>query len=424
MQCETYSRESPKGVAMRLIYAVVGLLCVLETKTCLAEDTDYPALLGNGYDSLKLEHKMNQCAEGEVGEDYDKVISSKLTRVQSWAQFTEQMNFKVPGSLIINSDSELAKFVLRAQDTDLTSTFIFDSHIEVKRKFLKNPKMTRSELSDAAFREECGNQYIAVTTSGGKLHVGIKFSFSESSFKQEFNAGGAISSLTGLGAHVGVLSDEARKNSSVEIFFHQVGGNLSELNNMFESGDIVSCSLEHFDKCENLFNAVWDYSKDHFAKSVVDGKDQTISFKAEDYMHRPKVYEDPDVKREREKLIDALDRQREERDFLYGLKDGRLQDYEDCDQRCLARLIGTVSSNMRTMKDAIHLSFEDPEAFKLRGVLSVLELAPLRELTKRQVPHSWFIQSFSFMMMPVGVTIPVMIILHRTLGMPRSVPQI
>ncbi len=393
---------------MKQAYWIAGLFCLLRSLySAEIKAAEYPALLGNGYDSLKLEHKMRQCVDGTVIDRPNIEYVAEFTKVENWSQLQTQMNFKVPGAIVVGSDSELAKFVLRARDTQYTSTYILQNHVGVRQKLITNPKIQVSEQDPDRFREECGTQYVSLTTSGGKLHVGIKFSFSDLEFKQEFDAGGAVQSITGLGAHVDALSTFAKKNSSVEIFFHQVGGNLSDLQNLFESGDIISCSLEKFDKCENLLKTVWNYSKNQFAKSVLEGKDQTISFQSDDYPNAPRFYENKFTKKERAKLLDALDQQLYDRDFLFSLKSGRLDHYRDCDDRCLNIMLSNVMTNIRVIRDAIRLSFQNPDLFKDHGRLSTLDLHPIVLPSKKLEPLA-FIMSHLPILIPTGF---VMVIL-------------
>lgn len=360
---------------MKLLHLVVGLFCVIRpVHYVYANGSEYPALLGNGFDTDKLEHKTSQCVEGVTVPLNNREYKADFTKVESWSQLQASMNFEVPGSIILNSESELARFTLRARDTQFTSTYILHNHVMSRQSLLKNPKLVSDEKDPRLFREECGNEFISLISHGGKLHVGIKFSFSDHEFKQEFDTGGALTSITGLGAHVSALSSDARTNSSVEIFFHQVGGDLSELHGMFDSKDIVSCSLEHFDKCENLIAAVWNYSKDRFAKSVLEGKDQTIAYQTEEYRNHPKATQVESVNEERHFLLDELDTQQYDRDLLQSLKGERLKLYENCDDRCLTRLIATVMTNIRLLREAIRLSFEDPALFKSTKTLDKLAL--------------------------------------------------
>jgi hypothetical protein len=408
---------------MRLLYFFVGLLCVFRPLTsALANGAEYPALLGNGYDTLKLEHKMSQCVEGKIIKKPHVVYQAEFTKVENWSQLLSEMNFSVPGSIILSSDSELAKFALRARDTRYTSTYMLKNHVSVLQELITNPKISIQESDPLRFREECGTEFVSEVTRGGKLHVAIKFSFSDFEFKQEFDAGGSLNSITGLGAHVDALSSVAKKNSSVEIFFHQVGGNLDDLNNMFESGDIVHCSLEHFDKCENLLKAVWNYSKDRFSKSVKDGgMDQTISFQTDRYLNKPHLVESEFTKKERKKLVDILDDLQWDRDFLYSLKGERLEQYENCDDRCLTMLISAVTSNMRTLRDAIQLSFEDPDLFKEQSTLEKLELKKV-EMPHKKTDYHLFIMSNLNYLIPTGLlatVVPIFLGVGRFCGTVR-----
>ncbi len=388
---------------MRILCWFLGLSSILQPiNSAWAHTMEYPALLGNGYDALKLEHKVNRCMTGKILEIPAIQVATEFNKVEDWGQFQVQMDFGVPGSLVLNSDSELAKFVIRARDTKLTSTYVLHHHVRVKKKMLTDSSLAASaEKESRAFREECGTQYVSLIDTGGELYVGARFSFEESRFKQEFDAGGSMKSLTGLGVHVNSLSDRAKKNSSVEIFFHQTGGNLSDLNNMFESKDIVSCSLEKFDRCESLLEAILNYSKGSFSKAVMDeGKDQTIGFQTQDYLYAQQIYEDPEVRKERMRILDMLDEQYLDHDLLTSLK-GKLVEYEGCDERCLRSHIMRVIANMRLLKESVVLSFADPERFLALGRLAMLELHKVSFPTKKRKSYMDYFMKKILPVLPV-----------------------
>ncbi|MBI2602353.1 MAG: hypothetical protein HYW48_04790 [Deltaproteobacteria bacterium] len=381
---------------------------------------NYAGMLGNGFDALKLEQKPTLCANGEAWETPSVEFVAEFNKMEGWSQLQSQLNFSVPGSIFLNSTSELAKFVIRARDTQFTSTYVLKNHVGVRNLMLQNPSVNIPYDDLRLFREKCGTEYISAVTIGGKLHVGIKFSFSSVSYKETFDAGGAIQSITGLGAHIRSLNKNVKQNSSVEIFFHQVGGNLSELNGMFDSADIVACSLDQFDKCENLLGDVWNYSKDRFAKAVLDGKAQAIGFMTSEYPNHPKIYEDLSVKKERGRLLEKLEQNFYDRDFLNSIK-GAMEDYPKCDGRCLAMLLSQVTSNIRTLKDSIALSFTDPELFEKQGTLSQLELSDVILPKPRKDYHKWLRKNLPYIgtTLAVAVIVPVlykMISMKRILG--------
>lgn len=342
----------------------------------------FPALLGNGYDTLMLETRQTSCVEGEVIEQVHVENSTSLSKVESWTELQAKLNFEVPGSVFMAGKSELAKFTLRARDTRHTSTYILNNHVAAKRTYLNNPRLIEDTGDLRVFRETCGTEYISVVTEGGKLYVGIKFSFSTTKFKEEFDAGGAIQTVAGLGAHVDSLTENTRQNSSVEIFFHQVGGSLSELSSMFESGDIVACSLDNFSKCESLLTDVWEYSTNKFVKSVLNGKSQPISFESIDYPGVPRVYENHKVRTARQTIINALDHYYYDLDILNSIK-GKTGNYSDFDHRTLNFLISKVLSNIRILKESIMLSFENPERFLSQATLDSLSLYPVEMPAKK-----------------------------------------
>jgi hypothetical protein len=389
---------------MRLLVSFLSTLLLIDN--LYGSGSEYPALLGNGYDGLKLEHKMKPCVQGIPIEKSNTSYVAQFSRVGSWTQLQAQMNFDVPGSIILNSASNLARFALKARDTQNTSTYILETHVNTSQKILTNPQILDHEMDTDQFRQECGSQYISVINTGGELHVGIKFYFSDYQFKQEFDAGGALKSIAELGVHINALSDNMRQHASVEIFFHQVGGDLLDLKSMFKSGDIVSCSLKNFDTCENVLKDVWDYSNDRFIQSISNGKDQTIGFQTNDYPHMPHVYESRQVTRERMKLIDVLDQQQYDRDFLHSIRGERLKDYENCDDRCLTRLITSVTGNIRVLKDAIRMSFEDPYLFEEQATLEKLELN--EPAMPKLNPHINIVLQYMHLIVPGGMTAAIL----------------
>lgn len=398
---------------MRRVHLVAGIFCILQSfDLALANGSEYPALLGNGYDSLKLEHKNTQCIDGNVIEIVNRGVDFKISKVETWEQLQAQMNFSIPGSILVNSESELAKFTAYARDTRFTSSFILQSLVTVSEKRLTNPKFLSTEKDPARFRDECGTQYITSIKTGATLHVAIRFMFSDFESKIAFDAGGATK-IAEIGARVDALSKTAKKNSSVNIFAHQVGGDLLEVNKLFDSKNVVSCSLEKFERCESLLEEIWNYSKDHFAKAALDGKSQTISFHADEYPNTPKVYENPVVLRERQKLLKALDHMDYDRDLLFSLKGEALKDYPDCDDRCLTRLISTVMSNSRVLRDSILLSFENPELFKQEGTLDKLGLVEVQMPVKRTDYYGMFMGNLHFII-PTGFIATVVPILIKT----------
>lgn len=356
-------------ISSTILRTFLLLLALINNSHLLAA----PDILGNGYDSLMLSHRRSNCITGESIEVKYSENSSSLSMAESWTQLQNKMNFEVPGSVFLARGSELAKFAIRARDTNYSSTYILKNYVATKRFYLKNPEIIDNLDEREDFRSKCGNEYISLVTQGGRLYVGIKFSFSNSRFKELFDAGGAIKTITGLGAHIDSLTKQVRQNSSVEIFYHQVGGNISELNSMFESSEIIACSLDNFDVCEGLLEGIWNYSSDTFVKAVMSGKDQTIGFERSSYPGVPITNESVDVKKQRLLILEALDQQHYDLDYFVGLK-GKTNKYKDFSDRDLNILISKTLSNIRTLKDSVILSFERSELFLKNNTINKLNI--------------------------------------------------
>lgn len=385
---------------MRPVYFLIGLLYSISHHELHANTSDYPALLGNGFDGLKLEHKSRQCVEGDSVELVNTSFYSSFTKVESWNSLQAQFNFNVPGSILLSPENGLVQFAMKAKSNDLSSTYISQNHVTVKQKILKNPKVTFIETDTKKFRDECGTQFVSTINTGGRLHVAIKFSFSNTEIKQDFDAGGSVKSITGLGAHISALAEDTRKNTRVEIFIHQTGGDLSELDNIFQSSDVITCSLEQFDKCENIMKGIYKYSLDHFAKSVIEKNAQTISFQLEDYPNFQRIYESSKIKKERAKIIESLDQHEYDENFLIHRKE-EASLYVNCDERCFAKLLNKVASNKRVLIEAVKMSFENPDIFLESSILEKLDLYEIKipEL-KKQTPY-FFLTNYSYLL-PMG----------------------
>lgn len=339
-----------------------------------SEDT-YPAMLGHGYHSLKLEHKLHQCASGTPKKIQAREAVVHFNKVEQWSRLNNQFNFLIPGSIFLKSDTDLGRFVLRTRDTEKSSTYLLNSKVVLAREVL-----TEAELMDKfaalpieEFEPRCGTQFVSLIESGGELHVAFKFSFANRSDKESFEGGGAITSVAGLGAHVKSLNKDVRKKSSIEIFFHQVGGKIDHLEDMFESKDIAACSLESFSSCEKLLLDIWHYATDTFPKALQDGHTESIFFRASDYPNRVVAYEEPAVIRGRKHLLDLLESHLIDRDTITTLS-LTPEKTPSCDGRCLSIISSQISSNIREVKEGIKMSFLNPRRFLVAGLVEHIEL--------------------------------------------------
>lgn len=351
---------------------ILSLLCSLYPLTQFAEE--YPALLGNGYNSLKLKHKTSQCVEGiKIDSSLDS-STLDFKKVENSSQVHTDLGFPVLGSIFLKKNDQRADFastLLRNRYTE--SGYYLNINVQSTQTSLQNPELIISPENLEEFRDKCGNKYISSITKGAQLHVGFKFKFSESEFKNKFECEGKLD-LAGLKSHVHLLSSKVKKNSSISIFFYQKGGDLSEFNKIFNSRNLVSCSLEKFEECEKIITDVVDYGKDILTKSVLNGQGQTISFTTSNYPNLPEVKEEQDIVEKRFKLLDQLDLKEYEKDFLSTIKGSKIREYRDCNEHCIFDLKSKANSNIRTLKNSIVLSFESPAKFRERSNLEDLNL--------------------------------------------------
>ena len=346
--------------------------CCLLFGSQLEASASYPALYGNGFDSLRLEHKPQTCIQGRKIEEHVTNVHSYFNKVKSWSSLQTELDFGMPGAVYFKSGGELAKFVLKARDNRFTSTYILRNRIVIKRDILTEPEIT-FQGDDDDFRGNCGNKYISLVENGGELFVGIKLYFSHAEYKDQFEIGGNIETITSLNSRIASLHEDVKTDAAVEVFFNQIGGDLSKLNELFESGDIVDCSLDKFDKCRKIITGIWNYSNDQFPKAVESGKSQTIGFRAANYPGRRPLYENRRVLEKRRELLEVLEKHIEDRNEIEVMKlIGSAA--KDCDHYCLSLLIGKISSNIASLKRSVGTSFQDGQRFLARATLNDLKL--------------------------------------------------
>ncbi len=344
-----------------------------QTASSLTE-ASVPAFLGNGYNHMKLETKLKKCINGEIISTPDVEVLTEFSKVENWSRLQSQMGFTIPGSIHLGGgESDVAKFALRARDSHLSATYVLKHSVAIKKEVLSNPKLLVDlEDKEEDFLDNCGTRYISTLQLGGRLYVGIKFSFSSEEYKESFEGSGGISTITGLGARVKSLNTEVKGNSSVELFVHQIGGNLPDLATMFNSEDIIKCSLAKFEICEEVLKDVYDYSVNKFSKAVFEGKFQVIDFSTVPYPRGKVFYEDHEILEARNVLLDKLEAYLYDRDIISSFK-LRPQTVK-ATARELSTLSTQVSFNIRSLKESISLSFTDPERFKIYHVLDKLTL--------------------------------------------------
>ena len=211
---QTSSTDSPY-VHRKVRYAVAIMILMNVGK--IQAFTSFPALYGNGFDSLKLEHKPTACIQGTKLEEQVTNVHSYFNKVKSWSSLQAELDFGVPGAVYFKSGGALAKFVLKARDNRFTSTYVLRNRIVTKRMILTEPKVTFIAEEDD-FRANCGDKYINLVETGGELFVGIKLYFSHAEYKDQFEVGGNIETITSLNSRIASLTEDVKTDAAVEVF--------------------------------------------------------------------------------------------------------------------------------------------------------------------------------------------------------------
>lgn len=122
------------------------------------------------------------------------------------------------------------------------------------------------EDSQAAFFRRCGDSYLESADIGASLFVTLKMHFRDQLSKQEFEAKmeGEIKEVGKFSTQVKTALNSVRGFYDVELVAHQIGGQPSNLNQIF--GDesehtVLHCSAANIDQCTKAFDNVLDYAQ-------------------------------------------------------------------------------------------------------------------------------------------------------------------
>lgn len=361
-----------------------------------------PTFVGNGYDSVRLITRPNSCIKGKVVTHDSYRVKASLDKVDDWNGFQANMDFSIPGSLYLKSGSDLAKFVFKARQSSTSLSFVFHNRIIVKDQSIQSPKMTPQSHDMGV----CGDQYVSHVEFGGDLKVGFKFRFNKTKYKSEFEMGSAFKNLLGIVTHIKSLPKSLKKQGSIEIFYTQSGGDIQSINKIFDSGDLIDCSLEKFEKCQKIIEDMWNYSQNEFSSAVANSHIQAIAYRTRDYPHGKRIIESRRVKRERRKVIRELERHIYDLDIVNQAR--RIEgSRKNCDRRCLALLSSTISANISALKDSLKISFADSRRFLKEAIL---ENTSLFEYTVPKTPRSFSLeqQFLKLTTIALAVTVPLM----------------
>lgn len=122
------------------------------------------------------------------------------------------------------------------------------------------------EDSQTAFFRRCGDSYLESADIGASLFVTLKMHFRDQLSKQEFEAKmeGEIKEVGNFSTQVKSALSSVRGFYDIELVAHQIGGQPSNLNQIF--GDesehrVLHCSAANIEQCTKAFDNVLDYAQ-------------------------------------------------------------------------------------------------------------------------------------------------------------------
>ncbi|RZA27308.1 MAG: hypothetical protein EOP10_00550 [Proteobacteria bacterium] len=239
-----------------------------------------PNGLGQGFESDTQLLKTN-CVTGDVqfaggaqadvtytqDVSFEDVLDSVSGGLNAGAKFSI---FDVKGA---------ADFASKQSSDEFSATVTLTSDASVKSAVMKNMRLT--DLGKAMFedgvvtdkvRKNCGDEFVSQINYSAKLFVNAKFSFATKEDKKNFKGSATLSllNLGEIGGQIEKMDENIRKTAKVSITARQIGGNPEELSQIL-TDNVFTCSMAEFEsKCLPMLQAVVQYARETFPKSLAN----------------------------------------------------------------------------------------------------------------------------------------------------------
>ncbi|MFN0139493.1 MAG: hypothetical protein ACKVQW_05330 [Pyrinomonadaceae bacterium] len=238
--------------------------------------------LGNVYDTKKGKFERQRCI-ASPNEDSEGTLSGRSEGTAEFESLLDQRSVAHSVGLDAggNTSFGLAKVTASVRFADSTaetanaisSTWAIDLSpgiLTVRDPDLKKGIVPRDA---EAFQKRCGDRYISGIRYGARLLVSMRIVFSSFTMKRELAVSGGMSGTFGaVSAKTTETLARTGNNASVQIRLRQIGGDPSQVPEVFRGENIVRCSAGDVSVCLNAISDINKYVAD-FSKQLKPIKD-------------------------------------------------------------------------------------------------------------------------------------------------------
>ncbi|HMT02809.1 MAG TPA: hypothetical protein PKD00_05790 [Burkholderiales bacterium] len=257
----------------------------------LKEGSEIAPQLGYGFDNRTgLANAVNCLANSESANSItfaNPRASINLTSSLSSAEMASLLNASIAGSVTYGwfSASVSAEYVKNSIEArhhlsyNYVQTLTLDATYKIPgigaEEALSKGAQKLLSMGNDVFTSVCGDSYVSSSQVGAMLMISANIEFASAASKEAFS-GSASGSISGIGSITGAFAKEinsSTKDAKLNINVIQLGGDASKLANIFgQKGPngyyVVSCSAGNLADCNNAINAVIDYARGDFQKSI------------------------------------------------------------------------------------------------------------------------------------------------------------
>lgn len=247
--------------------------------------------LGDGY----LTYDRVSVGESALKLDDTTIIYSNMQSTVNLDQTIDReslakdlnIDFSASGGWGFFSPNALARYLHYIEDTQYTESFIFSERyfvnalLDISRlpanitAFTNNAADLYNNKGINEFTTRYGDAFITQLPMGALLIANLKFSFASVLDKHRFNVslGGAFGSIFNAKATIQNAITESKAKGFIEISAYQLGGDPSELPNIFAERAnhgyyITRCNLDSWKNCLNAIDGIIRYAQTNFNKQI------------------------------------------------------------------------------------------------------------------------------------------------------------
>lgn len=163
-------------------------------------------------------------------------------------------------------------FMRQSMSNTLSVSAVWESSYSFPADHLIGPNLSSIGQSvinnDERWAQTCGDRYVAEISRGAKLFFSIRIDFKNRTEKDAFEAKFSVSGpLYGANATLANASQSFSRHTKVTVTALQVGGDISKVTGLFDSGDqgpqtLVQCELGSYETCAQVVLKALKYAAD------------------------------------------------------------------------------------------------------------------------------------------------------------------